>query len=66
MIFDRSGKKVRPGTFGKYKSRLTGVSKKVPVKEHEIRSDPISADPICPLPSLAGLAATLLIKFRLL
>ena len=28
MIFDRLGKKVRPGTFGMIKSRLTGVPKK--------------------------------------
>ena len=28
MNVDRSGKKVRPGTFGEYKSRLTGTSKK--------------------------------------
>ena len=51
MVFDRLGKKVRPGTFGEYKSRLTGGPKKSLCQKHEICSDPISADPICPSPS---------------
>ena len=46
---DRSGKKVRPGTPGEIKSRLTGVPKRsLCKKKHEICGDPISADPICP------------------
>ena len=51
--FDRLGKKVRPGTFGEDKSRLTGVPKRsVYQKKHDICSDPISADPIRPLSEL--------------
>ena len=49
--FDRLGKKVRPGTFGEIKSRLTGAPKRSPCqKTHKIRSDPMSADPIRPFP----------------
>ena len=54
--FDRLGKKVRPGIFGK----ITGGSREYPkspsVKKHENRSDPISADPSCPLsePGVVG------------
>ena len=55
MNFDRLGKKkVRPGTFGKMKSRLTGVHKKY-VKKHEISTDPISADPILSLSDVHAL-----------
>ena len=33
MNSDRLGKKVRPGTFGKTRSRLTGVPQKVPLSK---------------------------------
>ena len=49
--FDRLGEKVRPGTFGEDKLRLTGVPQKCIRQKHEISSDPISADPICLFPS---------------
>ena len=49
MIFDRLGEKGTPWHFWEDKSRLTGVPKKS-VKKHEICYDPISADPIRPLP----------------
>ena len=51
MRFDRLGKKGSPWHFWEYKSRLTGVPKKSLCRKHGIRSDPISADPICPFPN---------------
>ena len=52
--FRRIGEKGAPWHFGEYTSRLTGViTQKVPVKMYKIRSDPISADPICPFPKCA-------------
>ena len=48
--FDRLKEKGTPWHFWEDKSRLTGAPKKIPVKKHEIRSDPSSADPICPFP----------------
>ena len=51
MNFDRLGEKVRPGTSGKIKAGQRECPKGPSVKEHEIRSDPISADPICPFPN---------------
>ena len=50
MNFDRLRKKVRPGTFGKIKVGQREHPKSPSVEKHEIRSDPISADPIRPLP----------------
>ena len=41
-----------PWPFREDKNRLTGVPRSPWVKKHEIRSDPISADPICPFPSI--------------
>ena len=46
MMFDRRGENVYPGTFGEISAGWS--TQKVPVKKHEICSDPISADPICP------------------
>ena len=40
--------------FWEDKSRLTGVPKRSLCQKHEICSDPISADPICPFPTPAG------------
>ena len=51
MNFDRLGKKVRPGTFGKTKAGQRENPKGPSVKKHEVRSDPISADPICSSPN---------------
>ena len=45
------GQKGTPWHFWEDLSRLTGVPQKDPIKKHEIRSNPISADPICPFPS---------------
>ena len=45
---DRLGKKVRPGTFGKIQVGQWEYPKSPSLKKHEICSDPISADPICP------------------
>ena len=53
MNFDRSGKKVRPGTLGKIKVGSRECPKSPSVKKHEIRSDPISADPVRPFPRIA-------------
>ena len=53
MKFDRLGKKVRPGTFGKTKVGQREYPKSPSVKKHTICSDPISADPIGPFPSVA-------------
>ena len=50
MIFDRLGKKVRPGTFGRIKVG-SRVYPNGPCQKHEICSDPISADPIGPFPN---------------
>ena len=51
MKFDRSGKKVRPGTSGRIKVDQREYPKGPPVKKHKIRSDLISADPIRPFQS---------------
>ena len=51
MNFDSLGQKVRPGTFGKKKVGKREYSKSPFVKRHEICSDPIGADPICPFPN---------------
>ena len=51
MFFDRVGEKVRPDTFGKTKVGYWEYPKSPSVKKHEICSDPISADPICPFPN---------------
>ena len=56
MNFDRLGKKVRPGTAGEIKVGSREYPKSPSVKKHELRSDPISADPICPFPSREGLS----------
>ena len=48
--FDGLGKKVRPGTFGQMKVGERENPKSPAVKKHEICSDPISADLICPFP----------------
>ena len=55
-IFVRSGKKVRPGTFGKIKVGQREYPKGPSVTKHEHQncSDPISADPICPFPNLSA------------
>ena len=50
MDFDRLGKKVCPGTFGKIQVGQRECPKSPSVKKHEICSDPISADPMCPFP----------------
>ena len=50
MDFDNLGKKECPGTFGKIKVGQREYPKSPSVKKHEICSDPISADPICPFP----------------
>ena len=49
--------KVRPGTFGKRQVGFHEYPKSPSVKTHEICSDPISADPICPFPSTNQRAA---------
>ena len=55
MNFDRLGKKGTPWHFWEDKSRLTGVPKKSLCQNlHEICSDPIRADPICPFPEGFG------------
>ena len=51
MSFDRFREKGTPCHFWEDKSRLTGVPKKSLLKKHEIYSDPVSADPICPFPN---------------
>ena len=56
-MFDRLGKKVHPGTFGKTKVGEWVYPTSPSVKKHEICSDPISADPICPFPNPARNAA---------
>ena len=50
---DRLGEKyAHPGTFGKIKVYDNGSTpKNPPVRKHDIRTDPISADPICLFPS---------------
>ena len=53
MNFISLGKKVRPSTFGKLKVYQCEYHKSPSVKKHEICSDPINADPICPSPNLA-------------
>ena len=55
MIFDRLGKKVHPGTFGKIKVGYREYPKGPSVKTHEICSDPISADSISPFPNTSHL-----------
>ena len=55
MYFDRLGKKVPPGTFGKTKVGYRVCPKSPSVKKHYICSDPISADPMCPFPIEARL-----------
>ena len=47
--FDRLGENVRPGTFGKIKVGQREYPKGPSVKQHEVCSDPISADPIRPV-----------------
>ena len=42
-----------PWQFLEDKGRLTGVPKGPCQQKHELCSDPISADPICPFPRLA-------------
>ena len=54
MNFDRLVKKVRPDTFGKIEVGSRGYPKSPSVEKHEICSDPISADPICPSPKRGG------------
>ena len=49
-MFDRLGTKVRPGTFGEIKVGEREYPKSPSVEKHDICSDPISADPICPFP----------------
>ena len=45
------GKRYALALFGRHK-QVNGSTQKVPLpKKHEIRSDPISADPVCPSPS---------------
>ena len=44
--FDRLGKKVRPGTFGKIQVGQREYPKSPSVERHEVCSDPNSADPI--------------------
>ena len=51
MDFDRLGKRVRPGTFGKIQVGKREYPKDPSVNKHEICSDRNSADPICPFPS---------------
>ena len=54
MTFDRLGKKVRPGSLGKIKVGEREYPKKSLCRKTCIfRSDPISADPICPFPNAA-------------
>ena len=54
MNFDRVGKKGTPWQFWEDKSRLMGVPKNSLSKNTQKKcSDPISADPICPLPRSA-------------
>ena len=51
MNFDRLGKKVRPGTFGKDKRSLTGVSQKVPLpKNMKSQVTPLVLTPFVPFP----------------
>ena len=50
MNFDGLGEKVRPGTSGKIKVGERDYPKSPSGKKHEICSDSISADPICPFP----------------
>ena len=58
IIFDRLGKKVRPGTLGKTKVGWREYPKSPSVKKHAICSDLISADPTCPFPSGTHLRQT--------
>ena len=50
--FDRLEKKVRSGTFGKIQVGSREYPKSPSVKKHLNCSDPISADLICPFPSV--------------
>ena len=54
MSFWRIGKKVRLGTSGEIKVASQEYPKSPSVKTHEIRSDPMSANPVCPSPSARG------------
>ena len=56
-MFDRLGKKVHSGTFGKIRVGYREYPKGPSVKTTKICSDPISADPICPFPIALALAA---------
>ena len=51
MTFWLIGEEGTPWLLWEYKSRLTGVPKQPLCQKHEIRSDPISADPICLFPT---------------
>ena len=56
MIFDRLGEEVRPGTLGNIKLGEWQYPTSPSVKQHTICSDPVSADPIRPLPSAPDLS----------
>ena len=53
MSFDRLGEKGTPWHLWEDKSRFMGVPKKSLCQKNEIRSDPMSADTICPFPTQA-------------
>ena len=53
MNFDRLGTKVRPGTSGEIEVGKREYQKSPSVKKHKFCSDPNSADPDSPFPTLA-------------